>query len=290
MAAKTVVPPFRPLQPEIDELRRGSTFGKVEVPPTPRLREYVACFWTMYTTSGRFEPFVMHGVPDGCVDVFFRTDFGSGCVVGLAARPIFVPVERRLRYFGLRFLPGKIRHFLKLPARGLYDKRWNLRDLTGPRLDEVEEAVLAAPSFGRRVEIVEALLLRMLERGGIEEDPRFLGSLDRIYRSGGRIDVETLAGAEGISERHLRRLFDEALGLSPKRLARIVRFQVALNRLKREEVRSLLDLALDQGYYDQPHFINDFRELYGCPPSGVGRIRAAEDVSDFSKTAEAVSR
>ena len=261
--------PYQPLQPEIDELKRGNAFGKVEVPPTPRLRPYVACFWTMYTTGGRFEPFLMHGVPDGCVDVFFRTDFGASCLVGLAARPVFVPIERQIQYFGLRFLPGKIHHFFKLPARGLYDRRWNLRDFVGPRLDAVEEAVFRTPSFERRIEIVEPLLLKLLEKNAVDEDPRFLDAVDRIYRSGGRLDVERLAEDEAVSERHLRRLFDDGLGLAPKKLARVVRFQVALNRLKREEVRSLLDLALDQGYYDQSHFINDFRELYGLPPSRV---------------------
>lgn len=265
MARRRVILPFIPLQPEVDKLTREG--GKVVFPQDRRIREHVAYFFAMQTPDDHGETLVMHGVPDGCVDLMLHTDTGTSSLVGLASRPAFIPVAGNVGFFGMRFLPGKIRQFLRLPTQGLYDKSWSLREFVGSELDAVEDALLQAESFRQRIEIAESALLRLLERNEFEEDPRYLGAVDRIYQSRGKVDVTNLANTQGISDRHLRRLFDETLGLSPKKLARVVRFQVALNRLQGGNVPSLLGLALELGYYDQSHFIHDFKELYGRTPS-----------------------
>lgn len=283
MGNGSVIPPFIPLQPEVDKLTRGC--GEVAVPRSPLLREYVAYYFSMQTPGDPRKPLIMHGVPDGCVDLMLHADLGASSLMGLASQPVFIPVTGNARYFGIRFLPGKIHHFLHLPAKGFYDRSWSARELVGPKLDAVQDALLRTESFRRRTGIAETALLRLLERNGFEEDPRYLDAVDQIYRSRGAVDVRTLAGTQGISDRHLRRLFDETLGLSPKRLARVVRFQVALNRLQGESIRSLLDLSLSLGYYDQSHFINDFRQLYGRTPSRLERADpSVASMSGFSKT------
>ncbi len=283
MPRKSVTPPFVPLQPEIDELTREG--GSVVFPRIRHLREHIAYYFAMQTPGDHHSQLIMHGVPDGCVDLLLHTDTGTSSLIGLASRPVLVPVVGGVGFFGIRFFPGKIHQFLRLPAHEIYDKSWNLRELVEPGLDAVEAALLRAKSFQQQIEIAESALLRLLERHAFEEDPRYLDAVDRIYQSCGRIDVGSLAGLERISDRQLRRLFRETLGLSPKKLARVVRFQVALNRLRTERLGSLLELALDLGYYDQSHFINDFKELYGRTPSQLERTEPPwAATSGFSNT------
>ena len=75
--------------------------------------------------------------------------------------------------------------------------------------------------------------------------------------------IDNLATRIGMTRRHLERGFDTLVGISPKRLARIVRFQRALRMLQRP-VGSGVTTAVECGYADQPHFIREFTELAGC--------------------------
>ena len=91
----------------------------------------------------------------------------------------------------------------------------------------------------------------------------------------------------GVTRRHLERRFDTLVGISPKRLARIVRFQRALRMLQQPAGSSAVT-ALECGYADQPHFIRDFTELAGCPP-GAHLLRHAQ-LSGFFTRADLVTK
>lgn len=93
---------------------------------------------------------------------------------------------------------------------------------------------------------------------------------ESILRHGG-LSVATLARSEGMSERQLLRLFDSELGVGPKAFSRVVRFQHALAGLFASNGDRALNLALDAGYYDQAHFIHDFRALCGVTPASLLR-------------------
>jgi AraC-like DNA-binding protein len=93
----------------------------------------------------------------------------------------------------------------------------------------------------------------------------------RIAVRGGRLRIAALARSLGVSERTLERRFDDAVGLSPRRLARVLRFRRAWEAASRAQVEAWSLLALDCGYSDQPHLIREFRRLAGTPP---GRARS----------------
>jgi transcriptional regulator GlxA family with amidase domain len=87
-----------------------------------------------------------------------------------------------------------------------------------------------------------------------------------LVRSRGRTSVDALAAGAGVSARHVERVFRDEVGLSPKRLARVVRLQEVLRRLGAAPDR-WVDVALDCGYADQAHLSRDFRELTGESPT-----------------------
>ena len=110
---------------------------------------------------------------------------------------------------------------------------------------------------------VERVLLRLARPERV--DPRVRAAAVAIQQSGGIVSVETLARRTEVTRRHLERRFLDTVGLTPKRLVRIVRFQRALAALHAGGRGAAT--ALDCGYADQSHFIRDFRRLTGCSPS-----------------------
>ncbi|HKW02865.1 MAG TPA: helix-turn-helix transcriptional regulator, partial [Vicinamibacterales bacterium] len=81
----------------------------------------------------------------------------------------------------------------------------------------------------------------------------------------GLVRVERLAEFVGVSRRQLERAFQQEIGLTPKQLLRVARFQQTLNALRQSRT-GWADLAVSLGYYDQAHFVNDFRHFTGQPP------------------------
>jgi len=89
----------------------------------------------------------------------------------------------------------------------------------------------------------------------------------RLVSSGGRASIGAIVGEVGCSQRHLIAQFKEEIGLSPKTLARVLRFGRAVRIIKQKGGARLTEIAGDCGYYDQAHFSRDFREFAGVTPT-----------------------
>ncbi|TGU42604.1 AraC family transcriptional regulator, partial [Mesorhizobium sp. M00.F.Ca.ET.186.01.1.1] len=90
-----------------------------------------------------------------------------------------------------------------------------------------------------------------------------------MYEQRGTLSIAALADKVAYSERNVRRLFQQAFGVGPKELMRIIQFQSLLQMLSRNQALPFVEAALQCGYYDQSHVIKSFRAFYGEPPSGV---------------------
>ena len=139
-----------------------------------------------------------------------------------------------------------------------------LEDLIGPAAHELAERLTTAPGWAARFDLFErAIATRVLEAPPVA--PELEWAWQRLLRSGGAAPVGELAAELGWSRRHFTTSFREHVGLPPKALGRIVRFERAVERLR--EGAELADLALDCGYYDQAHFNRDFRAFAGATPT-----------------------
>jgi AraC-like DNA-binding protein len=162
--------------------------------------------------------------------------------------------------FGVRFRPGMSQVFLPVPALDTTDRQLALSDLWGSDALRLGEQISEARSAIQCIELMEA---RLRSPSDISVVQRLCNS---IVAQAGQVRIDDLAFQAGLSARQLRRLFLEQVGLSPKHFCRVIRFRNSLSRLPRLGRGDWAQVALDCGYYDQAHFINEFRQFSGYTP------------------------
>lgn len=237
--------------------------GYREIHPSSALAPYVDTFWAWQDGDDD-----AHRVlPDGCVDVIFslhhgrETDTSRLIAVGAMTRHLVYSRHGVSLLLGVRFRPGRATSFLGCPAAEITDLSPTLEELWGAGAMTLHEQLLEAPSLDERLRVLESALVR---RRRSEPDPLAAAAVDGLRQRPAA--VATLAADLGISPRQLRRRFQAAVGLGPKRFSEIVRFQSALAAMLSHEADGWADLALATGYYDQAHMSNDFRRWTGLAP------------------------
>jgi AraC-like DNA-binding protein len=140
----------------------------------------------------------------------------------------------------------------------------NLADLVGRAADELGQRCVDLPNAESRVRCAERWISARIARSRAI-DPRVAWSAARIERSNGVVAIARLQEQTGLSKKRLIQGFREQIGVTPKLYARIIRFRRAVTLLH-EGGSSPAEIAVDVGYYDQPHMNLDFRELAGLAP------------------------
>jgi transcriptional regulator GlxA family with amidase domain len=142
-------------------------------------------------------------------------------------------------------------------------------DLGDLELKELVARLPEEPDWTSRFDLVDRTLINRLARA-FERDPRRVDGVQRAWQllatSQGLVDIDRVVAASDFSHRHLISLFRERVGVTPKLLGRILRFDRATRMLTSGYPHGLAALATECGYYDQAHMVRDFRALGGCTP------------------------
>ena len=249
-----------------------------ESKPLPALANHIECFWFASSQEPpASEP--ERVLPDGCLEWIFHLGAPfrrlnraqlwelqpRSFVVGELTRFILLRPTGPVATMGVRFRPGGAYRFLPFPVHNLTDGFVSTGDIWGRAGKLVEEVVIEARSNQERQQRVEAFLLNRL----MESEPqrRFDAAMSALMLARGRTPVNQIAAAIGCSPRQLEREFRAHAGLSPKALARVIRFQNLLWLVGESALRHWSSVALDSGYADQSHMVREFRELTGQSPT-----------------------
>jgi AraC-like DNA-binding protein len=161
---------------------------------------------------------------------------------------------------------------LGLPMDELSRRVVTLEDLFGQGGTLLREAVAEAPGWAERFAVVDQFLLTLLDRAR-SPVPTVTRALGRLHESGGTVPVGVIAAELGCSRRHLISRFREQVGVTPKLLGRIVRFERVVSLVDARTDMGWAEIAQACGYYDQAHMIRDFNQFAGSPPSEFARRR-----------------
>ena len=256
---------YRPLQPTVKQA--GQSVSYREVSPDDVLSKIIYCYWELKTNERLQDPFLYRVVADGCIDIFFQLDNPSeSFVMGFCKKYTEFPLENSFHYIGVRFLPTMFPALFKVDAKELSNRFERLGVVIYDASKFIEDNFTAKDDFTRIKRKLDAYFINVIENANTVLDSRFQNALNIILKNFGVVNVQSDLDI-GLSQRQLRRYFEFYVGDTAKAFSQVVRFQNILNA--KPSIQSLRQnkIFFDLGYYDQAHFIKEFKNFYGVTPS-----------------------
>jgi AraC-like DNA-binding protein len=216
-------------------------------------------------------------LPDTCVELFINyKESGHTTIDGKVSvqHPQSFIVSRMSRYMDVEdrsgsiavcFLPGAASHFFQVAMNQVSDTVISLPELWGTAAKEMVERIADAVNNNERVSIIQQYLVTQLAKQK-ENDRRIAHWLWQVNFARGQVSVDELSRKVNISHRQLGRHFNHHVGLSPKEFLSVSRFIHSLAWLKKYPTMSLTSIGYESGYYDQAHFIHDYKKFAGMTP------------------------
>jgi AraC-like DNA-binding protein len=250
--------------------------------PPPPLDRFVEVIWVMEAPAAPHSKERL--LPDGSVEIVF--DLGSGrfpiftnetltcreffrdsVVCGPHSRPFGIDTSTGTSVAGVHFKAGGAHPFLKLPSGELHNMHVGLDAFWGPAAaTRVRDQLLEAPTPQARARVLEHQLLA-IAAGRPDRHPAVAFALNEFRATPETQKISAVTNQIGISPRRFIDIFRNEVGLTPKLFCRIRRFQQALRQISRGAPIHWPSVALEAGYFDQAHFIHDFRAFSGINPS-----------------------
>jgi len=247
--------------------------GYSQIQPSPALATFIECYWILDGILSADEQQPERVLPDGCMELIFHrgepfrrdeTRQPHAFVVGQMLEPIVLIPSRKVNVLGVRFQPGGAYPFFDFPLHQMRSRFETIDIALGSSGRELEDQVLNAHSTIEAIGCIERMLLSCLRSARLSYG-RAHALARTLLDSHGKISVRSLADRAGISTRQLEREFNSTVGLSPKALAQVFRFQKVFQAM--EDNNKWVDVAFECGYYDQAHLIADFRRFAGTSPT-----------------------
>lgn len=256
---------YTPIQPTIKQSENGVTYQ--ELKPHDELQDFIHCYWQLKTTTQLQEYFTYRVVADGCIDIFFELNNpAESFVMGFCKKYTEFQLDNSFNYIGVRFLPTIFPQIFKVDAAEL-SNRFERLEVVVPETSKFIENNLQDGLVQCNLKfILDQYFLDLLSKTIIKLDKRLYDAINIILQKPGLINIETDLHT-GISPRQLRRLFKFYIGDTAKTFSRVVRFQNILFAKPSTQNLKQNKIFYDVGFYDQAHFIKDFKSFYGVTPS-----------------------
>lgn len=245
------------------------------IDPPDALKNYVECYWIV--ESADREPHLQKIIPDGFPEIIFH--FGDpyrinlsgkwelqhdSLLAGQITKYFYLENTGRSDILGIKMKPAALAHLLGMNMHMLKDKVLTLHECNHAALNMLSESIRTSSDHRKQINMINEQLMALQHE--VQPDPVIELAVDTIFSSRGMNTVSSLCQQCEVSERQLERLFRRYIGLTPKFYARIIRFSYIFQVT--EEGKSWSDVGLESGFYDQPHFIRNFKAFTGEDPSG----------------------
>lgn len=206
-------------------------------------------------------PLVQENLPFPSIHLVFEK--GNTKIFGVVSGKFSKVLEGKSRVFGIKFRPGAFYPFYRKPVSDLTDRTLALEEVFGINSQPLEEEVFSKESEEELVRFAEKFLYERLpeEDGNVETINRIIQEISSKREI---VKVEDIVGFSGLNKRTLQRMFHQYVGVGPKWVINRYRMFEILDRMSGR--KDWADLALELGYFDQAHFIKDFKRMVGLSP------------------------
>ena len=248
--------------------------------PQPPLAAFVDCIWYSEGLQGTHarerllpngESGIVFDLREEPVRIYDAQEIGKfvtyspAIFCGARVDCFIIDTSQQERVIGIQFRPGGAFPFLKMPAGEVANDTYSLDDIWPGKAAAIRDALMSARDVAAMFSLLERLLLAQL-RGSSPLHPAVAFAVNRLTRPAYSPRIRDLADRVGLSSRRFIELFRDQTGLTPKSFQRVRRFQHVLNSLRASGEENWTALAYRCGYYDQAHFIHDFRLFSGMTP------------------------
>jgi AraC-like DNA-binding protein len=252
-----------------------------EYKPSKSLQPYVKCYYTLeYENETIIQD---QAFATGCIEVMFTlrgtqwqtrkggafTKTSTVELWGQILQPLSFRVSGRSEVFGIRFYPAAAAFLLKDDISRFNDAVVDVAGVVGNSIMDLRGKLQEAQSVSHQVELVEAYLIKKLLA-----HPKTIDKINLVRQIMNDLtqkdffdNISNVATRYGITTRYLQKVFNQYTGLTPKLYTKINRFQNSLVLIGKNNL-SLTDVAYECGYFDQSHFIREFKSFTGSTPSG----------------------
>jgi AraC-like DNA-binding protein len=231
--------------------------------PSEELGYFIKHYWIVSWDLTGQQPYPQHVIPNPCVNM----------VIGRGKSGIFAPAREKFTYglegkgcvFGIKFKPGGFYPFYRRPISHFKQQPLRISELFEVDDREVEASILSAENEAQMMERMEKLIRPKLpERDNqVREINRII---DWVSANKEITRVDDICSQFDIHIRKLQRLFEQYVGVSPKWVIQLYRLQNAAEMIDNGIAQDWLELCGNLGYYDQSHFIKDFKAVIGLTP------------------------
>lgn len=249
------------------------------LPPHPDLRSYIGCYWILKTdaTSIGGEEII---IPDGYAEIILNlgtayswksTAYQTEClikdthIVGQRNASVSVKLPPYLYQIGIKIKPQAMHSFLNLPVSQLANHLIHTNDLFDPTLTHLADKLFASEIESEQKQSLDAYFLQKL-KSPVVIDAITGYCVNYITARKGLARMDALKNILGIDYRTLERRFKTRVGLTPKEFARVIRFKNVYKAFRKNQATDNA-YFLDWGYYDQSHYIKEFKQFMGNTPS-----------------------
>jgi AraC-like DNA-binding protein len=248
-----------------------------EFHPGTLLSAFVRCFWVLEGEQSQTS--VQRVVPDGSPEMVFHygDPFQKWCdhtkrwevqnpflMIGQATQSLLLRPGLRTGVVGVRFHPYGAAPFLNFPLAELTNQIVPTSEVPFPQVPEVAERITLALTIAERIGVIRKFLEERLRS---EPDRMLVAVVRFLAEHCEHTTICRLSAQFHTTERSLQRKFHQAIGLSPKQFMKTIRFQRVLKILQNRRDLPLAYVAQEAGYFDQSHFIHEFKEFAALSPS-----------------------
>jgi AraC-like DNA-binding protein len=247
--------------------------------PSEKLRPFIRQYWALETEMKSGEHYFQRIIPSGLPEMILYFDHKPEAVSGnryfedhfLLSAPqsdfYDIRISQNLNLFSVIFQPQGLHRFFKIPVNELFNIAVPLQYLDKGLSAELRARISGRESFFKKIEIVEDCLVKLLKHHQKDYDfERISGIVGLIRKTRGNVRVEQLASFACLGKKQFERTFSSHIGMTPKNYLKTIRMQAAIYSKSKREPVSLTELAFESGYYDQSHFIHDFKTMTGYTP------------------------
>lgn len=248
-----------------------------EIPPCAALKPYIRCFWGNNTSLETSERLV---IPDTCMDIIIKSNrsdktlTASFCTLD---EKNYLSHNSRADIFGVRFYCHSAVLFSTESFRDTKNRVYFPDDFFRGITSELTDIFFRFNTLPERAKAVEKLLLRRLNLNRMNFD--VMNVINDMIKYNCRTKISEIARRNALSQRRTERIFAENIGVSPKTLSNLIRYQLVWQEIARGGA-NILDMTEKYGYTDQAHLLNDFRSHHGMTPTQAFQ----NAMSDFYNT------